>query len=796
LARFLLRSIVVCSVALILTTTGRAQSCEVYLDSALRQSSDLKFPAEFRVHAGAAVNDHLQGLELLGAGGIASGTKPGTLEGTADFRWVERRLDTAEGESRFRLVRSEKVRVVMFREGQRVFVSIQGGQRPLLLEPQCTDGLVYVEDKTGGSNMDWVFQLPFLTDPTCCSNAVLTQHNDIGRTGAYLSENTLTPPKVTIGSFGFLFPLDVDGAVFAQPLYVPNVKMPDGTHHNVLYVATATDNVYAFDADNRLKTAPLWHQSLGLPAGANEFKGYRTAYPNVGVTSTPVIDLDKGIMYLVAKIVTYSKGQRIVGDQIFAVDITSGKVLDSASVTASWGCPTRPSKKGDPACTLTAPINFDASLQHNRSGLLLLKGRVYFAYGQLANEGSNLGPNGDYHGWIFSFDAANLQSPPVTFNTSPYYSYVGIWQSGNGLASDGTYIYANTGNGSREYIENKDLQHNDFKKGQYGDSILKLSADLNVVQKYTPPNVLCLDTCDLDVASAGPVLFPGSDVLLSGAKEGIFYVLARKDIRNLSQCAFRAADQPGFGSQVPYCSTGTDNNGCELPDPNKFCGDKPATDWLTIAHTYSNIHGSPVVLQTRPGEYQTYVWPEENTLRMFKYSGGRLLHTPTLAQGSDAQAPPSSMPGGILSLSANGQSKNAILWATIAQDCTDVANNCSYANMSAEGAIDASVPGRFVAFDASTLKELWVDWSVGYFAKFNPPTIANGKVYVANFGAIADGSCAGNYNQGLPSKSCGQVRVYGLLPSLIHIPFELSRWPPDIFVDPGPLAPGILRRGD
>jgi len=120
-----------------------------------------------------------------------------------------------------------------------------------------------------------------------------------------------------------------------------------------------------------------------------------------------------------------------------------------------------------------------------------------------------------------------------------------------------------------------------------------------------------------------------------------------------------------------------------------------------------------------------------------------------------------------------------------------------YAGGVAEGAIDAGVPGRFIAFDANSLKELWSDPSVGYFAKFNPATIANGKVFAANFGSLSEAArCRGNCNNGFPGTSCGQVRVYGLLPTFVHIPLELLRWPPDIFVDPGPLKPGSLRRGE
>jgi outer membrane protein assembly factor BamB len=190
---------------------------------------------------------------------------------------------------------------------------------------------------------------------------------------------------------------------------------------------------------------------------------------------------------------------------------------------------------------------------------------------------------------------------------------------------------------------------------------------------------------------------------------------------------------------------------------------------------------------------------------MFKYAAGHLLHGPTLATGPEAKAPPSSMPGGILSVSAAPDGTNGIIWGTVPQDCSNNADPCNaYAGGDAEGAIDATVPGAFAAFDANTLAELWSDTSVGYFAKFTPPTVANGKVYVANFGNLWE-SCAGNYNtpdQSLrATTACGHVQVYGLKTIDVHIPNELIRWP-YIWIDPGPLTPTEqeemlrLRRGD
>jgi len=761
----------------------QAQSCEEYFENSLHLASQLKRPVEFRVRMGMVVNGRVRGEQLFGAGRVAVGESRETLEGGAYFHWVERRDDRDPWTAPYRFVRKEEAHISMSRSGHSVIITITGGKKAIRLAPQCSDGPIYFVDKhDNGITEIWVFNFPFPHCLVCQSASVLTQHNDIGRTGANLNETILTPQAVEgrgLMRFEHAFTLNVDGQIYAQPLYVPGVKLADGTYHNVLYVATSTNHVYAFDADDSLNTSPLYQVQVGVPADPSFLSTWNPMYPYVGISATPAIDQVAKKMYVEAKVVRTvylpsKKIYRYLTDEIFALDITSLQTVDWAEIGGTY-----------------QGLTFDPALHKSRPGLLLMNGRVYAGFGELDTEGD---PARVYHGWVFSFDASNLANTPVVYSPTPNYAGGGIWQSGGGLASDGTYIYVNTGNGSVE-------SQGDFQSGQIGDSVLKLNADLTLAQSYVPPNVKCLDTCDLDLGSAGPVLFPNSDTLLSGGKEGIFYVFSRKDISNLNQCAFRAADQKDPREEpVPYCSIGTDQNGCETPDPAKFCNGNGGLDWQTEAHGYSNIHGSPVVLSTGPGQYQVYVWPEENYLKMFKYSGGQLAHNATLAVGTDAKAPPSSMPGGILSVSSAPDGSNGIVWATVPQDCTNAELCQAYAGGDAEGAIDASVPGVFAAFDANTLAELWSDNNVGYFAKFTPPTVANGKVYVANFGDLSE-TCGGNYNQGQPTVACGHVRVYGLRKVDFHIPIELTRWP-YIWVDPGPLTPGELevlrreRRGD
>jgi hypothetical protein len=762
-----------CLLLLALSGVAQAQQCEEYFESSLRLASQLEHPAEFRVRMGTVLGGQVRGEQLFGAGRVMLDDKRRSLQGGAYFHWVERRDDREPWTAAYRLIRREEVHIVVSREGHRVFIDITGGQKPVRIEPHCSGGTVYALDSSANGPVDaWIFNFPFPTRQSCCETAVLTQHNDIGRSGADLNETALTPAAVRgneLSRFGHLFTLDVNGQVYAQPLYVPNVKLADGTHHNVLYVVTANNYVYAFDADSALDTKPILPPvQLAVPVGPSLRQGWYVIYPNVGIIATPVIDLSSGKMYVAAKTVrSTGGGTNSLGDEIFVLDITSLKVVDSAAIGGSYG-----------------GVPFNSNQQKSRPGLLLLNGRVYVGFGSMDREGYP-GSSNLYHGWIFSFDASHLSSPPLAYNTTPNYAGGGVWQSGGGLASDGTYIYANTGNGGIE-------GQNDFQPGQLADSLIKLNSNLTLAQSFTPSNAQCLDTCDLDLASAGPVLLPNSGSVLTGGKEGIFYVFSKQDISKPSQCAFRAADQPNQPSG-PYCSLSTDQNGCELPDPNKYCNGAVGQDWHTVGQAYSNIHGSPVILPTGSGTYQVYVWAEENYLKMFKYSGGQLLHAATAATGADAKAPPSSMPGGMLSLSAAPNGQNPVIWGTVPQNCVQApnaeGNNCTFASAAAEGAIDATVPGIFAAFDANTMEELWADRGVGYFAKFSPPTIADGKVFVANFGDLSD-DCGGNYNhQNEHVTGCGHIRVYGLSSLVTRVPIELLVWPYFSF-DPGPLTPG------
>ncbi|HEX9345054.1 MAG TPA: hypothetical protein VF900_03970, partial [Candidatus Acidoferrum sp.] len=242
-----------------------------------------------------------------------------------------------------------------------------------------------------------------------------TSRGDNARSGANTNETVLTPANVNKNSFGRLFSVPVDYVVMAQPLYIPNVNIPGRGTHNVIYIVTQADSVYAIDADTGAK---LWHASMlrgGTTASGTYLPcGTGPGFSQEGIISTPVIDPATNTMYLVAKTVLNAK----VRHHLHALDITTGKeragspVLITATSTSNAG-------------HLTV---FNSKHQKNRPGLLLLNGVLYLGFGSNACNDAN-------SGWVLSYDAASLSKLAV-FNTSPDYGLTSIWQSGVGLAAD------------------------------------------------------------------------------------------------------------------------------------------------------------------------------------------------------------------------------------------------------------------------------------------------------------------------------------------------------------------------
>jgi len=515
---------------------------------------------------------------------------------------------------------------------------------------------------------------------------VLTQHNDKARTGANLQETQLTPASVKAG-FGRLFSLPVDGQIYAQPLVVTGVDIPGQGVHNVVYVATMKNNVYAFDADSPDQDCPLWKRNLGKPVPYQliplNWGSLVFAYnikPFIGITSTPAIDAATGRMWVVAKSMTSPEDLHYY---LHCLDIRTGAILGTSKEIQS----------GDGDDKLQART----ALQ--RPGLLLTNGMVYLAFGSQQD-------GGFYHGWVVAFDAQTLEQKYV-FCTTPgdILGEGGIWQAGNGPAADGDgNIYIMTGNGA-------------FAADQrYGSSFVKLNPELRVVDWFTPWNQEFLSLEDVDLGSSGPMLLPESDQLVGGGKQGWFYLLDRNRMGKL---------QPGH-SVAPALQIFHVSSHWTLT----------WISWLLPVFGYHHIHGAPVYWKSSQLGPLVYVWPEASPLKAYKYDPTAHFQTKPVLTGPKA---PPGMPGGFLSISASGD-HNGLLWAA-----TPLKQN-AYVEV---------VRGAFRVFDASTLELLWSTEKkdtedIFNFAKYCPPTVANGKAYLATFS--------------------DKLNVYGLAPAAPPLP--------------------------
>jgi hypothetical protein len=334
--------------------------------------------------------------------------------------------------------------------------------------------------------------------------AVLTYHNDNARTGLNPNETRLTVANVTAARFGKRFSQPVDSYVYAQPLFVPGLTI-GGQNHNVVFVVTEGNSVYAFDAD-----APgpvLWHTNVGTSLSCADLNDCGDLVPGAGITGTPVIDPATQTMYFVSLVKSGAGAHHV----LHALDLATGAEKLGGPVEIS------PSAPGTGANSQNGAVQFDPATHYQRCALLLAGGVVYIGIG------SNAESNSDNHGWIVGRKASDLSST-MTFCASPDDNWVSLWQTGGGLSSDGSgYIYAETANGTF-----------DADKGgrDYGDSALKLDATGKVVDYFTPFNQATLSSADIDFGSANPVLLPDQSgpvahELLATGKPGILYLVNR-----------------------------------------------------------------------------------------------------------------------------------------------------------------------------------------------------------------------------------------------------------------------------
>jgi Secretion system C-terminal sorting domain/PQQ enzyme repeat len=531
---------------------------------------------------------------------------------------------------------------------------------------------------------------------------VLMQHNDLKRTGWDAGETTLTQSNVSGGTFGKIFQVTVDDQTYSQPLVVNNVNInvSGGTHngtHNVVIVTTVNNSVYAFDADDGTL---CWHVNLTYPtyrpiqnsdmsisntSGACGGLGqYDDFAGKMGIVGTPAIDVSgNGTIYVVARsvggVVAGNPGQGGTFVQyLHALNLIDGTEKSNSPVAI------------DNSITITSngiTTHFDPWLNNQRPALLLYNGVVYISWSSHCDWG-------DYHGWIIGYDAS-LLTQKYAYNVTAEGTQGGIWMSGQGPSvDDAGNIYVATANGTAGQVDGSDPNY----AANRGESVIKLTPDLKtLVDFFTPNDFQYLNDQDLDYGSAGVLLIPHTDLSLSGSKEGFLYLV---NTNNMGHWQLTYPPPPALP---------------QLLDVNVDYGEK-------------EIHGSPVYFMDDQMKEYIYGWASDGFLKQFPLlrqvpADNSLFDLNNITWGNTKL--PAGGPGAMLSVSSNGSlSGTGILWAS----------------HPFQGDGKVNTQGILQAFDATDVShELWnsnlnaLRDSIGTFAKFVPPTIANGKVYMAQF---------------------------------------------------------------
>lgn len=589
-----------------------------------------------------------------------------------------------------------------------------------------------------------VLALAFAIPLAAAQVNVLTRRNDNLRSGVNANETILTHDTVR-GRFGKLWTLYADAKIMAQPLYISNLLVPTastfgstakakcGNGCNAVIFGTMKGTVYAYMADQKPSTQNdtlLWATYLsdgtackcgatGPQNGSGNFDMWAVDDPWWGILSTPVIDRATNSLY----VVTWTNDQQY---RVYNLNITTGRIQAGPVVVQG--------SVGGQAFALNSAGWIQRRKQ--RAGLLLSKGLLYVAFG-----GDN--PDG-LAGWLFAYDASTLALRTV-WSPTPNGRNGGIWMAGDAPASDEAgNVYLQTGDG--------DLAQD---KLSFGDSILKLQFQnnaLSVVGFFAPCNQMWLRQCDLDQGSSGAVLF--DRFIIGGGKDGKLYFMQTDKMPGY---------QPGpFPPPAAACTPG-------LPD----CTNSPdlIQEWQASA---GHIHGAPIVWRGPNNKTWLYVMGEGDHLKAFPFAGGKFnlqaakmgdWIQPKLNDVPVCQSDPKTnhgmwMPGGLLGVSSNGSTAGTgIVWAIV--PANGDGNSCR------------GVKGMLIAFDAEDVtKELWRSQgkdarlsdtkdSFGLLARFNPPTVANGKVFL---GTAGDAEPLQRYGGSRPAPGPANyyLAVYGL----------------------------------
>jgi hypothetical protein len=500
---------------------------------------------------------------------------------------------------------------------------------------------------------------------------VITYHNDNLRTGQNLTETTLTPANVNSRTFGLLRNLLVDGKVDAEPLYLSHLNLAGGTY-NVVFIATEHDSVYAFDSDTG--GAPLWKVSLlGSGETPSDDRGCGQVSPEIGITSTPVIDRKAGthgVIYVVAM----SKTGSTYFQRLHALDVTTGAEMPGGPVTI------QATYQGAGANSSAGQVMFDPKQYKERAGLLLLNGVIYTSWASHCDYNP-------YTAWIIGYNQTTLAQTSV-LNLTPNGSEGSIWQSGGGLAADAQgNIYALIANGTADTT----LNANGFPiNHDYGNAFVKVSTaggSLQVADYFNMSNTVAESSSDTDLGSGGAMLLPDSSygtggvlqLAVGAGKDGNIYVVDRTHMG-------------GFNATSNHVYQELD---AALPN---------------------GVYGVPAYFNNT-----VYYCDRYSTLKSFSITNGRLSSTPghTAAQFT--------YPGVLPSISAyrssNGNvSSNGIVWAI---------ENTGTAVLHAFLASDLTQE-IYNSNQAANDRDHF-----GRGNKFITPMIADGKVFAATTDSVA-----------------------------------------------------------
>ena len=496
---------------------------------------------------------------------------------------------------------------------------------------------------------------------TAQTKDVATYHNNIARTGLNFGETILTPANVKSATFGKLFAFPVDGKIDAQPLYLSSISIPDNGTHNVAYAVTENDSVYAFDADTG---ALLWQVSL-LASGESPSgdHGCGQISPQIGITSTPVIDRTSGAHGTIYVVAMSRNSSNKYFQRIHALDITTGQEEFGGPIAVQAQYPKK-----------NGVVTFDPAQYAERQGLLLLNHVIYTGWSSHCDQNP-------YTGWIIGYNETTLAQTSV-LNVTPNGSEGSIWQSGAGMASDGSNIYFLDANGTFDTT----LTKSGFPSlGDYGNGFVKVSTKagkLAVADYFNMFNTVQESRNDEDLGSGGALLLPPM-------------VDAQGKTRRLAMAA-------GKDSNIYIVETG--NMGKFNPNSNHIYQEIDSTlsggIWSMPAYFHGNVYYGSV----------------GNNLLQFQFSQAKLSVAPV-----SKSAATFGYPGSTPSVSANG-SASGIVWA-----------------------IEHSGPDVLHAYDATNLaNELYNSNQApsgrdqfGSASHFGTPTIIHGKVYVGTDNTVA-----------------------------------------------------------